>query len=216
MEEAVEAFIREGYRLEKVIRKDAVRAVGVLMSGSHDRMKEIEADDKLFGSWQVANYKLACREFGKENIVRFTVHRDEKTPHIHCVFVPITEDGRLSAKDYMKGRACMRQYQDRYGKEMARFGLERGLSQEITQAVHISTEQYYRETSALGHRAVEQTAEINARNLFRLSKVRENVELRMNQYIGSSRSALSPIMPSFADPCKHPAMRSNTEMAFIR
>lgn len=181
LEEAVEARIAEGYKLDKVIRKDAVRAVGVLMSGSHDRMKEIEANDKLFEKWQVANYQFACREFGKENIVRFTVHRDEKTPHIHCVFVPITKDGRLSAKDYMKGRACMRQYQDRYGKAMEHFGLERGLPQEITQAVHIPTEQYYRETSAFGRRAVEQTAEINARNLFRLSQVREKVELRMTQ-----------------------------------
>ena len=62
LEEAVESRIAAGYKLGKVIRKDAVRAVGVLMSGSHDRMKEIEADGKLFEKWQVANYQFACRE----------------------------------------------------------------------------------------------------------------------------------------------------------
>ena len=41
---------------------------------------------------------------GEENITRFAVHLDEKTPHIHCVFVPITEDGRLSAGDWVGNR----------------------------------------------------------------------------------------------------------------
>ena len=92
------------------------------MSGTHARMKEIEADDKLFQAWKAANYQFACREFGQENIVRFTVHRDEKTPHIHCVFVPITQDGRLSAKDYVggkdfgDGKARLRQIKMRMGK----------------------------------------------------------------------------------------------------
>ncbi len=32
---------------------------------------------------------------GKENIVSAVVHMDEKTPHLHLVFVPLTEDNRL-------------------------------------------------------------------------------------------------------------------------
>lgn len=130
--QAVAARIASGYKQQKAIRKDAVRAVGVLMSGSHERMKEIEGDKKVFGAWQEANYRFCCQEFGEENIVRFTVHKDKKTPYIHGVFVPITADGRLSAKEYMKGEDCMRRYQDRYGQAMEGFGLTRGVSQDTS------------------------------------------------------------------------------------
>ena len=37
----------------------------------------------------------------KGTILSAVVHMDEKTPHMHLCFVPLTEDGRLSAKDIM-------------------------------------------------------------------------------------------------------------------
>ena len=181
LERAVEDRIASGYTKQVAIRKDAVRAVGVILTGSHERMKEIEADKKLFDAWKTANYEFACQEFGQENIVRFTVHRDEKTPHIHCVFVPITKDGRLSAKEYMKGKECMRGYQDRYGKKMEKFGLERGLSREITQTVHIPTDQYYRDTNLLMRKSEEKAAAISMKNILKLDKVRKEVGKTLNQ-----------------------------------
>ena len=38
---------------------------------------------------------------GKENVISAVVHMDEKTPHMHLCFCPITKDGRLSAKDIL-------------------------------------------------------------------------------------------------------------------
>ncbi len=140
----VTARIEEGYRLNRAIRCDARLALGVVMTGSHARMKEIEADPKLFEQWKQSNLKFAEQHFGKENIVRFTVHRDEKTPHIHCVFVPVTKDGRLSAKSFVDGKEKLRAYQEAYGKAMNPFGLERGLPSEYTHARHHTTSEYYR------------------------------------------------------------------------
>ena len=140
----VNARIAEGYQLSRAIRHDARLALGVVMTGSHARMKEIEADPKLFEQWKQANLRFAEAHFGKENIVRFTLHRDEKTPHIHCVFVPVTKDGRLSAKSFVDGKAKLRAYQDAYGKAMKPFGLERGLPSEYTHARHHTTSEYYR------------------------------------------------------------------------
>lgn len=128
---AVSSRIEEGYRLSKKIRQDAVRAIGVLMSGSHGRMQEIASDGQLFEAWQQANYAFACGEFGRDNIVRFTVHKDGKTPHIHCVFVPLTLEGRLSSKAYIGGTDRLSGYQDRYRAKMGWFGFGRGLSQKI-------------------------------------------------------------------------------------
>lgn len=99
--------IQSGYQGHKAIRKDAVKALGIILTGGHERMKAIEQDEKLFNEWKKANYEFACREFGSENVVRFTLHRDEKTPHIHCVVVPICKDGRLSAKSFMGSSTMM-------------------------------------------------------------------------------------------------------------
>mgnify|MGYP001799593186 CR=1 FL=1 len=181
LEQAIEARIAEGYTLSKSIRKDAVKAVGVLMTGSHERMKEVEKDEKLFREWQTSNYRFACKEFGKKNIVRFVVHRDEKTPHIHCVFVPNTAKGGLSAKEYMKGKECMRGYQNRYGREMEKFGLERGLPQEITQAVHIPSKAYYRDANLRIRESQEQTAKINVKNVLKLREIKGKVERDLTQ-----------------------------------
>ena len=100
MPEAIAARIKEGYTSNRAIRADTVRYVDTVMSGSHEQMKELEKTAKLpNGPSRAKNWPRIC--LGKKNIVRFTLHMDERTPHIHCVFVPITEDGRLSAKEIL-------------------------------------------------------------------------------------------------------------------
>lgn len=41
-----------------------------------------------------AVYDFACKDYGKENIVNATVHKDETTPHIHIGFIPVVK-GKL-------------------------------------------------------------------------------------------------------------------------
>ena len=189
----VQARIEEGYTSKRKIRKDARLALGIIMTGSHERMKEIEKDKKLFEAWKKANYKFACQHFGKDNIVRFTLHRDEKTPHFHCVFVPITPDGRLAAKDFVSGQTYgagkekLRKYQDDYAKAMQPFGLERGLPIERTAAKHLTTAQYYRSMHAIKEHAKKQAAPIKASNVLRLKEVRKGVE---HALINAHRTAM--------------------------
>ena len=140
---AVEARIQQGYKLKKAIRKDAVKAIGIILSGSHQQMKNIEANPELFKAWKNKNYDFVCKEFGKENIVRFSIHRDEQTPHVHCVVVPITKDGRLAAADFTDGADMLQGYQNRYAKAMVEFKLSRGISKNITQKRHLTTSDYY-------------------------------------------------------------------------
>ena len=99
----IEKRIEEGYNVRtksgelQKIRKDAPRAIFTILSGSHERMQDIVKAPKLLKSWIEANIAFAKGEFGDANIVRMTLHMDEKTPHFHIVFVPITKDGRLTA-----------------------------------------------------------------------------------------------------------------------
>ena len=184
---AIATHIEQEYQKSEAIRRDAVRAIGVVLTGSHEQMKKIESNQKLFNQWKEDNYQFACQEFGKSNIVRFSVHRDEKTPHIHCVFVPITKEGGLSAKSYMNGRDCLRAYQDRYGKAMEKFDLSRGLPVDVTQEAHISTSDYYRETSQLIRDAEGKTAGIKLSNALSLKQVKESVQ---GEIVRSYRLAL--------------------------
>ncbi|MGI2257530.1 MobV family relaxase [Candidatus Cardinium hertigii] len=177
LSEMVDARIEEGYTKEKAIRSDAVKALGLVMTGSHDRMKEIESNQTLFESWKKANWDFACREFGGEkNIVRFSVHRDEHTPHIHCVVVPITQDGRLSAKEYRHGTVKLQGYQNRYAAAMAPFGLERGIETKLTGRNHTTTQEYYKSINKIEREVEQATKHINSLNPFYRDKAKKELE----------------------------------------
>ena len=130
----------EGGKKPPAVRKDAVRYLDIHMGGSHERMKEIEKEGKI-NDWFKDSYEFACEEFGEENIVRFTLHLDEKSPHIHCITVPITKDkGSLSAKKVMGNRINLIGYQDRYAEKMQKYGLVRGKRGSL--AVHDGKAEY--------------------------------------------------------------------------
>ena len=52
------------------------------MSGSPEQMKKIEDNPELRKQWINSNLDFLKKEYGEKNIVRFTVHRDEK----QCIF----------------------------------------------------------------------------------------------------------------------------------
>lgn len=139
--EAIKARIVEGYTGKKNLRKDAVWSINTILSGSAEQMQEIRNNKKLFAQWIEENRRFCEENFGKENITRFAVHLDEKTPHIHCVFVPITPDGRLSAKDFIGNGKKLENLQTQYAQRMQKFGLERGVKSDRK---HHTTEEYRR------------------------------------------------------------------------
>ena len=55
---------------------------------------------------------------------------DEKTPHLHLVFVPLTKDNRLCAKEIIGNRANLTKWQDDFHAYMVEKypDLERGES----------------------------------------------------------------------------------------
>ena len=176
LEKCVEKRIDQGYRQARIIRKDAVRALGIILGGTHERMKEIENDQALFNDWKKVNFDFISRQFGAENIVRFSVHRDEKTPHIHCVLVPLTDDGRLSADYFIGTPAKLKAYQDQYGLIMEKFGLQRGIPKEITNRRHIDTTEYYKSVNDLANQVNELTREVKASNIFKLPQIQRQIK----------------------------------------
>jgi chaperonin cofactor prefoldin len=133
--------IKEGYKGTKEIRQDAVKHLDVILTGSHKEMKEVEKDTKNLIGWAADNYRFMAEKFGIDNIVSFTVHLDERTPHIHATVVPLTPDGRLSAKEMMGDRKKLQKLQTDYATKMQPYGLERGL--QGSRAKHTSVKEFY-------------------------------------------------------------------------
>jgi len=149
--------------LQRKIGKNQVRAIRILLTGSNEDMKRIEAEGRL-GDWCDDNLEWLRKTYGKENIVSAVLHLDETTPHIHATLVPIViterrkkkseaqvkknyrkknpNAPRLSADDVMT-RAKLKAYQNSYPEAMVKYGLQRGI--EGSEARHIGTSQYYRD-----------------------------------------------------------------------
>ena len=92
----------------------------------------------MFGTEAVAFME---KKVGRGNIFSAVVHMDEKTPHLHLCFTPITEDGRLSAKEILGNRAQLSQWQDEFHAHMKKAFpvLKRGESALVTRRKHIPT-----------------------------------------------------------------------------
>mgnify|MGYP002512412821 CR=1 FL=1 len=96
----------------------------------------------------IKDWANTCMEFvyndlgyKKEQVLHATVHMDEKTPHLHCVVIPLvkkldkrtnTERYTISKKQYIRDNKHLSDLQDKYCQRLndKGFDLERGNSKE--------------------------------------------------------------------------------------
>lgn len=119
-------------------KKDAVLAVEFVLTASPEFFKN--KTDEEIKSWSDANLNFFVKKYSK-NLLNFTLHRDETTPHIHIIMTPITNDGRLSCKDLFGGKANLSKLQTEYSAAMSEFGLKRG--KQYSGAKHTTVKQFY-------------------------------------------------------------------------
>ena len=77
-------------------RKDSVMMVETLITASPEFMNQLPPEEQK-AYFQTA-LDFISERVGKQNILSAVVHMDERTPHMHLCFVPITPDNKLSAK----------------------------------------------------------------------------------------------------------------------
>ena len=118
-------------------RSDSVRVVEALVTATPEFFKGKKKDE-------IKAYFQEALDFIKQNqnpetIISAVVHMDEKTPHMHLSFVPLTADGRLSAKEIVGNKKKLTQWQDKFWEHMVRKypDLERGESASQTGRDHI-------------------------------------------------------------------------------
>ncbi|WP_051234076.1 MobV family relaxase [Halomonas halocynthiae] len=140
LHQLVNSRIEQGLNEKAKVRKDSVRAIEFILTASPEWFEK--ATKEQFEEWQEANIDWLKLKYGEDNLVSAVLHLDEQTPHIHAHVVPVTADGRLSAKDLIGGtRARHRQLQSDYAKAMEDLGLERGSEKSI--AKHQDIKAYY-------------------------------------------------------------------------
>ncbi len=120
-------------------RKDAVLAVEYVMTASPEWWKE--ATPRQQAEFFARSEQWLENKYGKDRVVAAVIHRDEATPHLSAFVVPLTQDGRLSAKEFIGGRSKMRDDQSTYAEYVKKLGLERGI--EGSRATHQTVQHYY-------------------------------------------------------------------------
>ena len=140
----------------KKLRPGQNTALEIILTGSPETLNGL--NEKDLEKWVDESIAWAGKTWGQENIVTAVLHRDEKTPHIHLIVVPIVQglSRRSKARDEMLKRAGMKvktkkrnttgkrlsanevytqprlyAYHTSYAKEVgAHFGLKRGVRAE--------------------------------------------------------------------------------------
>lgn len=147
-------------------RKDSIRFVDTLVTASPEFFKgKKPAEVKAYFDYAA---EFLFKQLGKQNVISAVVHMDEKTPHLHLCFVPLTEDNRLSARDILGNRARLSKWQDDFHAHMVKKyeDLERGESAYTTRRKHIPP-RLFKQAARLSKQAerIEQTlAGINMLN----------------------------------------------------
>ena len=120
-------------------RSDSVRVVEALITATPEFFKgKKRAEIKEFFNEALDFIK---QNQSPETIISAVVHLDEKSPHMHLCFVPLTEDKRLCAKEILGNKKKLTQWQDKYWEHMVKKypDLERGESASETERDHIPT-----------------------------------------------------------------------------
>ena len=142
----IDEKIEQNYTGKRKIRTDAIKHIDGLITSDNDFFdNQTPEDTKQF--FEYAKEFLE-QEYGKDNLLYATVHMDEKTPHMHYGVVPITDDGRLSAKEVVGNKKALTAFQDRFNEYVNQRGydLDRGQSRQVTNAKHDQVSRYKQKT----------------------------------------------------------------------
>lgn len=184
-----EKYIKGFYNLTSEYKKEHDKRMETMRDDRKKTFKQmvddsnnVVADELLFTSdsdffkgmskKQIKKWADTCMEFvyedlgyTKEQVLHSTLHLDEKTPHIHCVVVPLirkfdkrtnTEKYTISKKQYIKDKANLSTLQDKYYQRLIDngFDLERGIKNSDNE--HISIKEFKKITKKLDNRLEKQ------------------------------------------------------------
>lgn len=126
------------------VRKNGVLAVDYMITASPEKLAEMsrEKQDRYFQAaleWVISKHGVA-------NVISAVVHRDEKSPHMHILVVPIDPRGKLNCRHFLGGSQALSAMQSDFASAVQSFGLERGIKG--SKARHQTLKRYYAQVNA--------------------------------------------------------------------
>ena len=163
-------------------RSDSVRVVEALVTASPEFFKGKEESEVRAYFTEALNFIEKYQ--AKDTIISAVVHMDEKTPHMHLCFVPLTEDKRLSAKEIVGNKKKLTWWQDEFWKHMVKKypDLERGESASETGRTHIPP-RLFKEAVHLNRMKDQIIAILNDSNPFNKKSKAEELETLLDKYV---------------------------------
>lgn len=156
------------------VRKDSVKFIDTIVTATPEYLASLPPD-KVRRYFERA-LEFLQQEVGAENIFSAVVHMDERNPHMHLCFVPLTKDNRLCAKEVMGGRDKLVQWQDKFHDYMAQEfpQLERGQAAAVTKRKHVPT-WLYKQAHRLSDEMVQIQKELKNIGALNAGKQREKI-----------------------------------------
>ena len=165
-------------------RSDSVRLVEALVTATPEFFKgKKKAEIKAY--FQEA-LDFIRKHQDPKTIISAVVHMEEKTPHMHLSFVPLTEDGRLCAKEIVGNKKKLTQWQDRFWEHMVKKypDLERGESASETGRDHIPP-RVFKEMTRLTKQKAKLEELLSDINPFNIKAKTAEIGVLLDKYIPS-------------------------------
>jgi len=105
----IEQLLDVRYTGSRKPRKDAIVAVQHTLQFGGEEILDLPPEEKQAVMTTATNF-LVNKIGGYQNVIGLNIHRDESNDHVHLDTIPLTDDGRLSAKD-MYNRTFMKETQ---------------------------------------------------------------------------------------------------------
>ena len=163
-------------------RSDSVRVVEALVTATPEFFQGKKKSE-------IKAYFQEALTFIQQNqdpktIISAVVHMDEKTPHMHLSFVPLTPDGRLSAKEIVGNKKKLSRWQDKFWEHMVKKYpyLERGESASQTGRNYIPP-RLFKEAVHLNRMKEQIMALMADTNLLNKKAKTEELEALLKKYI---------------------------------
>lgn len=126
-------------RLPDKRRSDAVLGLEYVVTAHQDWFKALDRAGQ--DAYLMDSLQWLRERHGAENVVGWSIHRDEMAPHLAVYVVPL-KDGKLNAKHFTGGKKVLSQLQTDFARDVGqRHGLERGI--EGSQATHTTVKEHY-------------------------------------------------------------------------
>lgn len=144
--------IREKYNLKGQIKTVSNIACEYVITSDNDFFKRIGEDETKRYFETAYKFVSEYKDLGEQYILSAKVHYDERSPHMHLLFLPVvhTTDKKgnpiekLACSEFWKAKDSYRQLQNAFFEYMVSngFDLKRGLPKEETNREHYTVKEY--------------------------------------------------------------------------